>query len=210
MKFTDLLKKTGGLPCFSTSFLAAGENLAQIRLQLNRWVKSGRLMRLHKGFWTLCEPYRKIKPEPFAIANTLKTPSYVSLQSALSWYGLIPEFTPAVTSVTTARPQVIETPVGRFEYRHISSDFFMGYQQTDLTQKQTAFVARAEKALLDLVYFTAGGEKMEFLEELRLQNFEKLNKGVLKLLAEKSKSPKLQRAVLNIEKIIDEGEGVEL
>ena len=40
----------------------------------------------------MAEPYRKIKPEPFCIANSLKSASYVSLQSALAWYGLIPEF----------------------------------------------------------------------------------------------------------------------
>jgi len=210
MKFEDLLEKAGNLPCFTTRFLAAGANLAQVRLQLNRWVKNGRLIRLNRGLYTLSEPYRKVKPEPLAIANSLKLPSYVSLQSALSWYGLIPEFTPAVTSVTTARPQIIETPIGRYEYRHISKDLFRGYQQSELSEKQVAFIALPEKALLDLVYFTAGGDRIEFLEELRLQNLEKLNKGVLENFAEKSKKFKLQRAVSNIEKIIERGEGIEL
>jgi len=205
-----LLKKVGGLPCFTTRFLAAGENLSQIRLQLNRWVKNGRLIRLNKGLYALSDPYRKVKPEPFAIANALKPPSYVSLQSALSWYGLIPEFTPAVTSVTTARPQIIETPLGRYEYRHISRELFWGYQQIELSQNQFSFIAMPAKALLDLLYFTAGGERTEFLEELRLQNLEKLDKGDLKRFAEKSKNSKLLRAVSNIEKIIDAGEGIEL
>jgi len=210
MKFKDLLQKAGDLPCFTTSFMAAGENLAQIRLQLNRWVKNGRLIRLRKGLYVLSDPYRKIKPELFAVANAIKSPSYVSFQSALSWYGLIPEFTFALTCVTTARPQIIVTPLGRFEYRHISKDLFWGFQQTDLSQKQTCFIARPEKALLDLVYFTAGGEKKEFLEELRLQNLEKLNRRVLEQFAEKSKSPKLRKAVSNIEIILDEPEGIEL
>jgi len=58
MKFEDLLKKVGYLPCFSTRFLAAGESLSQVRLQLARWVKDGRLIKLHKGFYTLAEPYQ--------------------------------------------------------------------------------------------------------------------------------------------------------
>lgn len=210
MKFDDLLKKVGDMPCFSTRFLAAGENMPQVRLQLARWVRDGRLIKLHKGFYTLAEPYRKIKQELFNIANSLKSPSYVSLQSALSWHGLIPEFVPAITSITTARPQVIETPLGRLEYRHVNKNFFCGYQKVELSERQQAFVAIAEKALFDLVYLTPGGDQKEFLKELRLQNLDKLSKDTLRQYAEKSDSPKLRRAVINIETIINEGEGIEL
>jgi predicted transcriptional regulator of viral defense system len=210
MKFEDLLKNVGDMPCFSTRFLAAGENLLQVRLQLARWVRDGKLIKLHKGFYTLAEPYRKIKPELFSIANSLKSPSYVSLQSALSWHGLIPEFVPATTSITTTRPQAIETPFGRFEYRHVNKNFFWGYQKIELSEKQQTFIAIAEKALLDLVYLTSGGDQIEFLKELRLQNLNKLRKDILRQYAKKSDSPKLRRAVINIEAIISEGEGVEL
>lgn len=210
MDFKKLLKTVGNLSCFNTRFLATGENLAQVRLQLNRWVRDGRLIKLHKGLYTLGEPYRKIRPEPFSIANSLKSPSYISLQSALSWHGLIPEFVPVITSVTPARPQIIESPLGRFEYKHINTGLFWGYTKVELSNQQEAFVARAEKALLDLVYFTPGGDRKEFLEELRLQNLSKLSKNILRKDAEKSNSPKLKRAASNIERIIDEGEGVEL
>ena len=210
MIFGDLLKKVGNLPCFSTRFLAAGENLPQIRMQLARWVKDSSLIRIHKGFYTLAEPYRKIKPALFSIANSLKSPSYISLQSALSWHGLIPEFVPATTSTTTARPQTIKTPLGRFEYRHVTKDFFWGYQKVTFSEKQEAFVAVAEKALLDLVYLTPGGDQREFLEELRLQNTEKFNKNILRQYAEKTDSPKLKRAVINIITIINEDKGIEL
>ncbi|OHB57308.1 MAG: hypothetical protein A2173_03190 [Planctomycetes bacterium RBG_13_44_8b] len=210
MKFETLLKKTSQLPCFTTRFLSAGQNLAQVRLQLNRWVKSGKLIRLSKGIYILAEPYRKIKPEAFAIANKLKSPSYVSCQSALSFYGLIPEFVPVVTSVTSGRPESLETPLGRFEYRRISQKFFWGYHKAELSGGQQAFVARPEKALLDLVYLTAGGDKEEFLKELRLQNIEKLDKNVLSQYVEKSKSPKLKRATSNIKKMLNESQSGEL
>ena len=104
MKYADLLAKVSDLPVFTVSFLAAGQNLPQIRLQISRWVKTGKIIRLHKGLYTLAEPYRKVPCEPSTIANRLKQPSYVSLHSALSWYGMIPEFVPVVTSITTARP----------------------------------------------------------------------------------------------------------
>jgi predicted transcriptional regulator of viral defense system len=210
MKFDDLLNTVSDLPCFTVRFLAAGGNLPQIRLQIDRWIKDGRIVRLHKGLYTLAEPYIKIAPEPFYVANRLKPASYVSLHSALSRYGMIPEFVPAVTSITTGRPQTIETPLARFEFRHIAKKHFWGYQQLELTSSQTAFVARPEKALLDLIYMTPGGDKQELIEELRLQNFEQIDTAVLSQFAERFQSPKISRAVTNIEELIHQGEGVEI
>lgn len=209
MKFENLLNKAADLSCFSTGFLAAGGNLSQIRLQLSRWVKDGRLVKLHKGLYSLAQAYRKVKAELFCIANNLKRPSYVSLQSALSWYGLIPEFVPAVTSVTGGRPQTIETPLGVFYFRHIDKSFLYGYSEVELSNRQTAFVARPEKALLDLIYLTAGGDKEKFLEELRLQNLEIIDKTALRQFVEKAKSPKLNRALKIIERLIDKSKGDE-
>jgi predicted transcriptional regulator of viral defense system len=210
MKFEELIKKTANLPYFSTRFLAAGQNLAQVRVQLDRWEKGGRIFRLGKGLYTIAEPYSKIKPDNFQIANKLRTHSYVSLQSALSWYGMIPEFVPIITSVTTGRPGSIENALGSFEYRHIGHKLFFGYQNVELSSGQWAFVARPEKALLDLIHLTAGGETKEYLEELRLQNSEKLNNDILDEYAERSKSLKLKRAVLNIKEIIEMSQGIEL
>ena len=210
MKFVSLLEKVSVLPVFTVRFLAAGENLAQIRLQINRWVKDGKIIRLHKGLYTLAEPYRKVTSEPFCIANSLKQASYVSLHSALSWYAMIPEFVPAVTSITTGRPQTIETPLGRFEFRHVSKKYFWGYQQVELKFGQTAFIACPEKALLDLIYLTVGGDEIAFIEELRLQNFEQINRMVLREFVERFQSPKLNRALDNIERILDQSEGIEL
>jgi len=210
MKFVNLLEKVSDLPVFTVRFLSAGGNLAQIRLQINRWVNDGKIIRLHKGLYTLAEPYRKVAPEPFCIANSLKQASYVSLQSALSWYAMIPEFVPAVTSITTGRPQTIETPLGRFEFRHVSKKYFWGYQQVELKFGQTAFVACPEKALLDLIYLTPGGDEINFIEELRLQNFEQINRAVLREFVERFQSPKLNRALDNIERILDQSEGIEL
>jgi hypothetical protein len=150
----------------------------------------------------LAGPYRKIKPEPFSIANNLKSASYVSL--------LIPEFVPVVTSVTTGRPRLIETPMGRFDFRHINKSFFWGYQQIELTDGQTTFIARPEKAMLDLVYLTPGGDKEDFIKELRIQDVEQIDKAILREFSERSQSPKLKRAFQNIARIIDRGEGVEL
>ncbi|MBN1795388.1 MAG: hypothetical protein JW804_01830 [Sedimentisphaerales bacterium] len=210
MKFEELLKLAGDLPCFKASFLAAGRNPAQVRLQISRWVKDGRLIKLHNGLYALAEPYRKITPDKFCIANTLKSASYISLQTALAFYGMIPEYVPEVISVTTGRPQTIETPLGRFDFRHINKKLFWGFKKKGLFQGQEAFVACPEKALLDLVYLTPGGDSVEFIEQLRLQNFETIDKNILRQFAEECGYPKLMRACRHIEKNIDVGEGIEL
>lgn len=210
MKFEDLIKKVAHLPSFKVGFLAAGSSPEKIRLQISRWVNDGKVIRLHKGLYTLSEPYRKTDFQPFCIANSLKKASYVSLQSALSWHGLIPEYVPSVTCVTTDRPQTIETPIARFEFRHISDKYFWGYQEILLKSEQTSFIASPEKALLDILYLTPGSDNMEFLEELRLQNFDKIDISVLNEFAERFQTPKIKRAAGMIEEILKSGEGIEL
>lgn len=210
MNFEDLIKKVAHLSSFKVGFLAAGSSPEKIRLQISRWVNDGKIIKLHKGLYTLSEPYRKTDFQPFCIANNLKKASYVSLQSALSWHGIIPEYVPSVTCVTTNRPQTIETPLGRFEFRHISNKYFWGYQQTVLKSEQTAFIASPEKALLDIIYLTPGSANMEFLEELRLQNYEKIDTSILNQFAERFQIPKIKRATNMLEEILKSDEGIEL
>jgi len=204
MKWEELLQTVAGESVFRTGFLAAGgESLSSLRLQLSRWVKTGRLVQLKKGLYTLAEPYRKVIPHPFVLANAMKKASYVSLQSALWYFGMIPEHVPTVTSVTTQRPERVDTPLGKFVFKHIKKDRFCGYQQVDLGSGQRAFVATPEKALLDVVYLTPGGDDYNFLAELRLQNLENLSLNTLRELAEMSKSAKLHRAIGHIAELVE-------
>jgi predicted transcriptional regulator of viral defense system len=205
MKWEELLKKVADEPVFRTGFLAAsGESLPALRLQLSRWVKSGKLIQLTKGLYTLAEPYAKAPPHPFVLANAMKKASYVSLQSALAYFGLIPEHVPAVTSVTTGRPERIETPSGLFIFRHAKRSWFHGYRQIDLGSDQKAFVATPEKALLDLAYLTAGADNADLLGELRLQHVERLDMDMLRQLAQRSRSPKLRRTVRLLTRLFDQ------
>ncbi len=219
MKWEELLNQVADEPVFRVGFLAGsgGESLPALRLQLSRWVKAGKLIQLTKGLYTLAGPYSKRAAHPFVLANAMKKASYVSLQSALAYFGMIPEHVPTVTSVTTQRPARVETPLCRFLFRHIKKDWFSGYRQVELGSGQKAFVATPEKALLDLVYLTPGADNYEFLAELRLQNLAVLDRDALVRLARHadgglartSKSPKLQRAVRLLERMIEEEGGRE-
>jgi len=134
--------------------------------------------------------------------------SYVSCQSALAHYGLIPEHVPVVTSVTTARPARWETPLGVCEFQHIKTELLRGYQLTDLGEGQEAFVAKPEKALLDLVHLQPGGDAPDYLRELRLQNLDHLELDELRRQADLTRSPKLRRAAAFVGERALRGAGV--
>lgn len=112
--------------------------------------------------------------------------------------------------MTTARPTVYRTPLGRFSYRHVGLRRYWGYLTVSSAQGLGLIVARAEKAILDLAYLTPGGAEMDFLSELRLQNTGQIDPETLHRFAERFGTPKMMRACRNITRIIRRGEGVEL
>jgi len=128
--------------------------------------------------------------------------SYVSCQSAMAFYELIPEYAPMVISATTTRPARWATPLGNFAYRHIRSDLFAGYQRSPLGAAEFAFVARPEKALLNLIYLTPQADSREYLTELRLQNLQRLEMSELRRQADLFGRPKIDRAVEIVERLV--------
>lgn len=201
MRFVELLEIVGDSPLFDPSLLVTGDVVPEdLASQLSRWVASGRLVRLRRGLYVVADPYASRRPHPFEIANALVGPSYVSMEYALSWYGIAPEAVFTVTSVTTGRTGVHETPFGRFAYRHVHPSFLWGYDLVatapgpDALQPH-AYVARPEKALLDLLYFRKGAADWALLEELRLDITGRLDPGKLADMARKAGKPRLVRAV---------------
>lgn len=210
MKFDALLALVGNQAFFETGILLVGDvNPAHIQRQLSRWTKSGRVYQLRRGLYMLAPPYQMVKPHPFQLANALMPGSYVSMQSALAFYGMIPEYTPRILSMTMLRPSHWE---GGYHFQHLAQHFFFGYQLMELAQGQQAFLATPEKALLDLVHLTPKSDSFDYLEQLRLQNLDRLD---LTRLQEYSKwvgKPKWQRAVDIIESLArrEKGEFEEL
>lgn len=202
-----MLQILGGEPVFQTGFLLAGNVDPQnVRRQLSRWVRAGKVYQLRRSVYCLAPPYQKIRPHPFLAANRLQPHSYVSLQSALAWYGMIPEYVPVTTSVTTGRPESLNTPLGRFQFQHIQRSWFYGYRQVDLGKGQLAFLATPEKALLDLIYLYPGGDQENYLRELRLQALEQIDQEALIRLVQESRKPKLERAAKVVAELAEEEE----
>lgn len=195
MEFKELVEIVGDEPLFETGLLLAGDvDPGALRKQLSRWTAAGKLFQLRRGLYALAPPFQKIRPHPFVIANRLAPGSYVSCQSALAFYGMIPEYAPVVVSVASARPGRWDTPLGSYVFRHIKRSLLHSYRLAHLGGRQQAFVASSEKALLDLIYLQPGADDPAYLSELRLQNLGTLDVEELRRLASLSASPKLARA----------------
>lgn len=202
MEFARLLAIVGHEPAFETGLLLARDvNAKDVHRQLSRWVRAGRLYQLRRGLYALAPPFQKLTPHPFALANQMARSSYVSCQSALAYYGVIPEYVPVTTCVTVGRPARWQTPLGAFEYHHIKAALLYGYRWVDLGGGQQGLVATPEKALLDLVYLQPGGDAPGYLRELRLQNLERVNMDELARQATRSQSPKLLRAAMVVARL---------
>ena len=121
--------------------------------QLRLWERRGDILRLKRGWYTLADHDRKVVADPLVIATHMVMPSYVSLEWALSHYGLIPEQARVITSVTTQKTQGYVTPIATFQYRSIKVQGFGGFVEKKTSDGFVYFLATPEKAVVDFLYY---------------------------------------------------------
>lgn len=181
-------------------------NKNEVELQLSRWTKQGKVHRLKKGYYVLGEDYRRTGIfEPY-IAAILKSPSYISLEKALEMYHLVPDAVYTFTSVTTRRrPVEFINTAGRFKYVSIKREYFWGYRPITQTNTPgcTGYLAEPEKSLIDLFYYQQKKINEAFIDSLRLQNTEQLNKEKLDAYARKMNIPFVINAVELLLKMVE-------
>jgi len=205
MRFEQFAARTRPFGIFESSLVMPFyESPQQAQRQLTDWTRAGKLLQLRRGLYAFPPPYVGERPMSYVVANRLVQPSYVSLQAGLSYYGMIPEHVPVVTSVTTGRPQKLSNDFGRFWYRHIKTDLFFGFQYWLVTNTQYAFIATPEKAVLDLIHLTPDGDNEAYIRELRLQNLEVVNIDRLRQFVAYANKPKLKRALPHLLAVIRE------
>lgn len=125
------------------------ESNTLINTQLSRWVDNKKLIRLRRGIFLFPEA----KIDELVLANLIYRPSYVSLESALNYHGIIPDVSPNVTSVSPVTTKTARTGRGVFIYSKIARDLYFGWQKVKDSDSEFLFsIAEAEKALLDYVY----------------------------------------------------------
>ena len=122
--------------------------------KINEWVKQGQLITLKRGLYVWNSPQL---PELFSIANVLQAPSYVSVESALSYHGFIPEQVFTISSISLNPSKKFNNDLGNFEFKRVPFPYYsFGVQKEQLRENQFALIASPEKALLDKVITTAG------------------------------------------------------
>ena len=168
MKFLDFKAKVQNMPVFWAKDISIFDEDEQLlRNQIRRWQAKGLLIKLRRGLYMLSENDRKITPSRSFIANQLYGPSYVSLEYALSLYGLIPERVADVTSVTTRKTQKFTNQFSAFIYKHIKRDCFKGFTQAKDETGISYFIALPEKAAVDFLYFNQHNLQRDFFANLQ-------------------------------------------
>ena len=123
--------------------------------KISELIKSKELISIRRGLYIIGPKLDLPSPEPFLIANHLRGPSYVSLESALSYWNIIPERVYEISSVTIKTSKVFKTPVGRFSFQQLKTPYYSyGIKNIKYSPKQTMLVASPEKALCDKVVLT--------------------------------------------------------
>lgn len=180
MKYLEFKNRVQDMPVFFSRDLGIfKENRQVVRNQIRRWQVQGLLFKLRKGVYVLNKHDRKVEPSKLFIANQLYGPSYISLEYALNFYGLIPERVVDITSVSTRKTKEFQNEFGVFVYRHIKKSCFTGFSMGQDEAGLSYFIAAPEKAVVDFFYFNLKSFKENFQEVFeegyRFQNVTELN-----------------------------------
>ncbi len=175
---------------------------ARPRDKITDLLRKEAIIRVKKGIYVFGERYSRRPFSREVLANMIFGPSYLSLDFALHYHGLIPERVEALTSVTCCRSRRFSTPVGLFIYRRIPMRAYqIGIDQVELEGGRSFLIAIPEKALADKIQDERGAgirsqaEMKEYLLTLlRIDpgGLERLDANILAHIAERYRSRKLR------------------
>lgn len=196
------LKNALPLSIFSHEMISSvlEKSFNNVNEKISNLVKNGDLIRLKKGFYTFSKPYQTKPIDLISVANSLYTPSYVSFDYALSYYGMIPERVSEITSATCKNEKLFDTPIGRFSYKKVSIEAYsLGVDWIYDDIEGGKFIATPEKALCDKIKYDRGiGTLTQYLMieylkyDLRLDIINPLNYELIAIIATTYKSRNLK------------------
>lgn len=147
--------------------------------RLFEWSQKGYIVNVKRGFYRFTDQPINQGLLYFA-ANKLYHPSYISLETALSFYHVIPEAVFSFTSISTLNTTQQISSLGNFSYHHLKANLFFGYKLIEINGLNSS-IANLEKTILDYLYFHS--ELKTFLdfqalrwdkERLKEMDFQKL------------------------------------
>jgi hypothetical protein len=155
MDFRTIIKEYTEAPITRHLILELLSNYQSPNDKISELLKSKELISIRRGLYIIGPKMDLPSPEPFLIANHLRGPSYVSLESALSYWNMIPERAYETSSVTIKTSKLYKTPVGRFSYQQLKIPYYSyGIKNIKYSSKQTILIASREKALCDKIVLT--------------------------------------------------------
>ena len=196
MNFNEFRTRMFPLACFNVNQVYAWQPDFS-RNNLVRWTSQGLLIRLRQGYYTFPE-YLGKADYSFYFANRIYRPSYVSLHSALAFYGIIPEAVTQITSVTSLKTASFSNQTGSYIYRSLKEDLMFGYCTWPTADGLTTLFATPEKAILDLLYLCPFYDNPREMTELRFDDFymsEELNRDMLLEFSSRIKNKALDRRI---------------
>ncbi|MBU1781930.1 hypothetical protein KKD87_00975, partial [bacterium] len=149
MQYIELKKALKDFTIFSLNDIKGVESKF-FRVRLNEWQDKGYIKKVIKGYYTFSD-LELNETALFEMANRIYSPSYISMEMALSYYHLIPESVYGITSASTRRTYKFKTPIAEFSYRTINPQLFFGYDMVKYNNKYFK-IAGIEKAILDYFY----------------------------------------------------------
>ena len=184
------------------------KSISNVNEKISNLVRNGELIRLKKGFYTFSKLYQTKPINLISVANTLYSPSYVSFDYALSYYGMIPERVSEVTSATSKNEKLFDTPIGRFSYKKVSPEAYsLGIDWIYDDVEGGRFIATAEKALCDKIKYDRGigtltqTSMIEYLKyDLRIDITKPLNYELIEIIATAYKSRNLKTLATIVKK----------
>lgn len=181
MNFWQLRNQFYDLVCFNVNQVYAWQPDFE-KNNLTRWTKQNLLVKLRNSWYSFPE-YLKTPNFQYFVSNKIYSPSYISLHSALAFYGIIPEAVVQTTAVSSLKKATFENVFGTFSYQKILQELMFGYEQKAFLNKQSLLFATPEKAILDLLYLYPMYSNKHEISELRFDeefmqeylNVERLN-----------------------------------
>ena len=172
---------------------------------VKRAIANGEVIHIRRGMYCLAPKYQKKSVNLYALAHHIYGPSYISLESALSWHGWIPEAVYTLTSVSFGKSKEFDTPLGLFSYNRVPQKvFFAGIERLTDKTGDIFFMATPLKALSDYVYVNkkdwTGLEPIVNSLRVELEEVEDLTSSQFDSLLENYKSHRVQRFLKGLRK----------
>ena len=184
MKFTEIQHILENLKIFSINDLRKIDPQFE-KKKIFLWKKNWLIKSVYRWYYILNK--QEIDTNfLFKIANTIHNPSYISMESALSYYNLIPESVYTITNITTKKTLEINNNILSFSYRSIKNDFFWWYKEVNING-YSYLIAEIEKTLLDFFYLNKNIKDENDILWLRLNSI------ILKEKVDKKKIEKYLR-----------------